>query len=118
MSHRHARVEKELRTRIAEVLQLRARDPRLVGVQIVEVRASADFSYARVFFRTPGAAADVLEALQKAKGFVRSKLAAGMKIRRIPELDFRFDESPERAARVYELLEGEEGTERDEGGAA
>ena len=105
MSHRKARLASEMRARLAAVIAERVRDPRLVGVSILEVRPSPDFSYARVFFRTLGDRAEAEAALDHARPFLRRCLAEGLRTRRVPELDFRYDESPERAAHVEEILE-------------
>ena len=105
MSHRKARVASELRARIAQVVAERVRDPRLAQVSILEVRPAPDFSYARVFFRTLGQREEAERALAGAKGMLRTRVAEGLHVRRMPELDFRYDEAPERAERVYSLLE-------------
>ncbi|MBW2281646.1 MAG: 30S ribosome-binding factor RbfA [Deltaproteobacteria bacterium] len=105
MSHRKARAASDIRTKLASVIAERVRDPRLSGVSILEVRPSPDFSYARVFFRTLGDRAEAEAALDHAKPFLRRCLAEGSRSRRVPELDFRYDESPERAAHVEQILE-------------
>jgi ribosome-binding factor A len=129
VSHRKQRVASEIRQRLARVLAERVSDPRLAQVSILEVRPSPDFSYARVFFRTLGDRAQAEAALDGARPFLRRCLADGMQLRHVPELDFRYDESPERAGRVEQILDelasGEEGDEEsgersaedEEGGA-
>lgn len=102
MSHRKARAASDIRARLAQVIGERVSDPRLAQVTILEVRPAPDFSYARVFFRTLGDRAEAEAALDGARPFLRRCLAEGMRLRRVPELDFRYDESPERA----ELVEG------------
>ncbi len=103
MSHRLARVARELRDRLAESVR-HASDPRLARVSILEVRPSPDLSYARVFYRTLGAREEAESALRGAAGFLRGELAREIRLRRVPELDFHFDESPERGDRVEGLL--------------
>jgi ribosome-binding factor A len=103
VSHRRERVARELRDRLAGIVS-GARDPRLHGIAILEVRPSPDLSYARVFFRTLGDRAEAEAALEGARGFLRSELAGAVRLRRVPELDFRFDESPERGGRIEEVL--------------
>jgi len=49
----------------------------------------------------------------KAGPFIRQKLAEGLRLRRVPELEFRFDESEERAARVDEILDEISGRAND-----
>lgn len=116
MSHRRARVASEMRSRLARVVRERVADPRLAQVSILEVRPSQDFSYARVFFRTLGDRAEAEAALDGAGPFLRRCLAEGMQLRRVPELEFRYDESPERAERVERILDelGDLGKEEGE----
>ena len=104
MNHRLARIGQQLRAQLSSILAERVRDPRLVGVTILEVRPSADTSYARVFFRTFGDRDEAEAALEKALPFVRRCLAERSSRRRVPELDFRYDESQERAERVENIL--------------
>jgi ribosome-binding factor A len=105
MNHRRARVAQEIRDRLATVLTHRIRDPRLELVTIMEVEISADFSFARVYYRTVKDPSDAQRALQKAKAFIRRQLAEGLTLRRVPELDFRLDETADRAARLEGILE-------------
>lgn len=104
MSHRQARRAHELRDRLAAILSTRVSDPRLREVTITGVEVSPDFSFARVFFRTLGDRAVVEAALARAKSFFRRQLADVLAARRVPELDFRLDESIDEAARVEEIL--------------
>jgi ribosome-binding factor A len=97
-------VAQELRNRIAEILERHVRDPRLELLTVTDLELSPDFSFARVFYRTPGDREATARALRKAKPFVRRRLGEGLALRRIPELDFRWDPSPDRGARVEEIL--------------
>jgi ribosome-binding factor A len=105
MNHRQARVAGEIRDRLAEVLTRRVRDPRLELVTITDVEISADLSFARVYYRAVTDPGDAQRALQKAKAFIRRQLAEGLPLRRVPELDFRLDETADRAARLEEVLD-------------
>ena len=68
------------------------------------MRAAVDLSYARVFYRTYGDRDEAESALEKANPYLRRCLAERLKLRRVPELDFRYDESQERAQRVEGIL--------------
>lgn len=117
MSFRRQRVAAELRDRISTIVSRSLRDPRLELVTITDVEVSPDYSYARVFYRTPGDREAAAAALVGARGFIRRTLAPELKIRRVPELDFRIDESVDRGARIEELLsELDLGSEREETG--
>jgi ribosome-binding factor A len=77
------------------------------AISITAVEVSRDLSHARVFF-TPfagqGDAAQILEALRSAVGFLRRALRGQLTLRSVPELEFRLDESIERGARVAALI--------------
>ena len=104
MKHTRERVASDLRHRLSEIFALRVSDPRLREVTIVEVRPSADLSFAKVFYRTLGDPAEIGDAIERAKPFVRHCLAEGWKLRRVPELAFIHDTSPDRAERIEQIL--------------
>ncbi|MCE2391797.1 MAG: 30S ribosome-binding factor RbfA [Proteobacteria bacterium] len=110
MTHSRQRLSHELRARLAEIFARRVADPRLRGLAISEVRPSADFSYARVFYVGDE---DLTAAIDRARPFVRSCLAEGLRLRRVPELDFRRDRSMDEARRIEQLL-AEPGTSESE----
>ncbi len=101
----------------------RSREPRLAEVVVSEVRVTADLSLARVYVRTmrpPASEAEreeVVEALERAAGWLRRQLGAGLRLRRIPELRFAWDERIDEAARIERLLEElrEQGPSGDRG---
>lgn len=74
------------------------------------VEVTRDLSLARVFVRllepTPSAIAQkrVVQALERANGFIRRTIAARLSIRRAPELRFAWDDAADRGRRVEELL--------------
>ena len=104
MKHTQARLAHEIRERIATILRERVGDPRLSGVSVNEVRVAPDGSYARVYWGTLGQAGAAAEAIEKAKPYLRRCLAAELHVRRVPELDFRLDETLARAQRVESVL--------------
>ncbi|MEE8312980.1 MAG: 30S ribosome-binding factor RbfA [Myxococcota bacterium] len=114
MSHRRGRVAHDLHARLAEILAKRVSDPRLEHATLSAVETTPDFAVARVFFWTRGDPDETLEAFEKARPFIRRCLAQNLKLRRVPELEFRLDESLERAERVDQILR-EVGDERAEG---
>ena len=104
MKHTQARLAHEIRERIATILRQRVGDPRLGDVSVNEVRVAPDGSYARIYWATLGPPAAAAEAIEKAKPYIRRCLAAELRIRRVPELDFRLDETLARAQRVEGVL--------------
>ncbi len=109
MSHRLERLNSLLRQELSDLLRLQVKDPRLSGmISITEVSIAPDLKYARVFVSSLGGVAEkekVLRSLSSAAGFLRSELSKNLRMRYTPELDFHWDESIEHGARILELLD-------------
>ncbi len=106
MANKQERIASIIRKNIAEIIQFEVKDPHLGFVSIPEVRVSKDFSYATVYvsFIKDEDIAPSLEALNKAKGFIRTELSHKMDTRRVPEIRFVLDEGYKREERISELL--------------
>ena len=109
VNHRRGRVAHDLRARVTEILRKRVSDPRLAAVTLSGVEPTPDFSLARVFFWTRGDPQEALQAFEKAGPFIRRCLGEKLKLLRVPELEFRLDESLEQAERVEAILREVEG---------
>lgn len=83
LQHEHLLAE-ELRT----IFRIDLVDPRLARLVIVAVHLSADGSSARVAWATPVDDASVPEALERASGFIRARLAESLNWKRTPRLSF------------------------------
>ena len=109
MAHRIERVNSLIRQEISELLQRQIKDPRLSGlVSITEVDTSPDLKYAKVFISgmcDEGEKKETLSVLVSASGFLRNELARRLRLRHIPELDFRWDDSIEQGAHILELID-------------
>jgi ribosome-binding factor A len=71
------------------------------------VSVTSDLQIARIYYTTMAAGAERVQtarALQRAQPFVRRQLAGRLGLRRMPELEFRFDESIEQHARIEQLI--------------
>jgi ribosome-binding factor A len=105
---RSRRLEEAVQRVFGEVLSGKVRDPRLHGVIVTDVRVSRDLSVATIYYAklsgTP-AAPDIGEAFHSAAGFLRSTLARELRVRRVPELRFRPDDTLERGRSVEALIE-------------
>lgn len=118
MSQRTERVDELLREEIGALLQKEVADPRIGFATITDIETSPDLRHAKVWVSVIGGKADrdeTLRALQQAMGFIRHELGRRLRIRRIPELHVRLDETAERGTRILHLLnELEAGTEPTE----
>jgi ribosome-binding factor A len=112
---RHLLVEE-----ISRMLLRDLKDPRLGFVTVTDAEVSRDLRHSKVFVTILGSEAEQragMEALRRATGFVRGEFARRAHLRIAPEIDFRFDESVERGARIFELLSGLEIGPSDDDGA-
>ncbi len=105
---RARRVGEQVQRSLSEIIRREFGDPAVNTVSLTEVRVSRDLSHATVFVSLldPGAdPAPVVQQLQAAAGMLRGRLGRAMKIRQVPELHFRHDESLERGARLSALID-------------
>jgi len=109
MAHRTERVSSLIRQEISQLLQRQVKDPRLGDfVAVTEVSVSPDLRYAKVFVSCIGGEEvkrDTLSGLEAASGFLRNQLAKRLRLRRIPELSFHWDDSIERGAHLLQLID-------------
>ena len=109
MSHRIEQVNKLLRRALSDLLQRQIKDPRLdTFVTVTEVSTSTDLRHAKVFVSHLGSEAEkqeILRVLGAASGFLRKELAQHLKMRRIPELSFYWDDSLERGDLILKLID-------------
>ncbi len=117
MSQRTDRVDELLRQEIGSLLAKEVADPRIGFATITDVETSPDLRHAKVWVSVIGQKADrdgTLRALEDAMPFIRHELGRRLRIRRIPDLHVRLDDSAERGTRVLHVLhELEAGVEPD-----
>lgn len=105
---RQRRIESEIQRVIAEVIAREVKDPRVGNVTITRVSVAADMGVAKVFF-TPFAALhppeEVRIGLTHAAGFLRGEVGRRLRLRHAPRLQFVFDDTDERAARLTGLID-------------
>lgn len=93
---RHERVERALLDELRSLLHAEVSDPVLSGAWIIDVHVSLDGKNARCTYavRSTGDEADVARATKaafaRAAGFLRSRLAESLNLKRTPQLSFTF----------------------------
>ncbi len=81
--------------------------PPTVLISVTGVEVSEDLSLAQVFISAYGEKADgaaIVAELNRLRGRFRTEIAKRFVMRHHPEVKFRYDETPARAARIEELL--------------
>lgn len=102
------RIASEIRGALAMLILSEIEDPRVRMGVVTGVKVTADMSLCRVYVRSiQGDAqgkAELLAGLQKSSAFLRRELAQRVSMLRMPKLEFYYDDVPDQAARVEELL--------------
>jgi ribosome-binding factor A len=107
-SDRMRRVDEAIRQVIGAAVATGLRDPRVGFVTVTDVRTSADLSHARVYVSVLGDDEEreaSMSGLQSAHGYLQSRVASELHLKRTPTLTFAYDSTTDRALRVEELLE-------------
>jgi ribosome-binding factor A len=110
-TERMRRVNEAMRQVLGEALGQELKDPRVGFVTVTDVKTSPDLRHARVYVSVLGddaTQAASLDGLRSAHGYLQSRIAAELRLKRTPELTFELDHTAERAARLEQLLHQEE----------
>jgi ribosome-binding factor A len=106
---RALRLGERIRTELAQILLRDSSDPRLQMITITEVRVDREFALANIFVSAAecddARRAEILQALDGARGFLRSGLAARIQLRTFPALRFHWDVIPDRAEHIENLID-------------
>ncbi len=100
------RVGAELRRELGLLVHAAVRDHALPSVSVSDVEITRDMDWATVWITALQAeqAPVALKALKELTGEFRRALAHGMRLRRVPELRFKYDDSVDKGERIETLL--------------
>ncbi|HVU10757.1 MAG TPA: 30S ribosome-binding factor RbfA [Phototrophicaceae bacterium] len=101
------RTSGQIRKILSQLIIRDVADPRLQGITITDVELDPELLFAKVYVNALGEEerqAEVMGALNHAKGFLRREVAKRVHLRKAPELIFRWDASLERSERINALL--------------
>ena len=93
-------------------------DPGIGFITLTRVQVSADLQHARVFYTTLGdekARRETALALERATPFFRRHIGGRLRLRRVPEIEFRFDQTIEQQDRIEQILRDLHEEERQRG---
>ncbi len=104
---RSTRVGDLIREEIAEIIMHRLRDPRLGFVTVTGAEISEDLRHATVYLSVleDSKRDDTLSIVKASASFIRSELGKRLRIKYIPFLTFRIDESIEYGLKIDRLLD-------------
>ena len=106
-SNRLNRIDEEMKKEISHIITYDLKDPNITGlISVTNVKVSGDLKYAKVYVSMLNAKDNkqVLAALKKSAGFVRTEVAKRINLRTTPEIIFIFDDSIEYGARIDTIL--------------
>lgn len=115
---RSIRVADQLQRELALLVAREVADPRVGEVTVSGIDLSPDMRHARVLV-TPGRETDgdaSVDALNRAAGFLRTRLGRRVRMRRLPRLVFEHDRTLELALRIDALIDGTTAAPRPAGG--
>ncbi len=96
LTFRQHRLGQHLQQEIAMIIHRELKDPRLGFVTITKVELSGDLRYAKVGYSCLGdeeARQRSQQALEHGTGFIRGLIKKRLRLKIIPELVFRYDET-------------------------
>lgn len=105
---RTKRIEKELQKEISLILSTEIKDPRINSlVSVTAIDLTKDLEQAKVYISSLGDEEEkdeIIEGLKNASGFIKRELGIRLKLRNIPELIFKIDNSIERGIYMDNLI--------------
>ncbi len=107
MSKRVNRVAEQMKKELGDIIIQKVKDPRIGFVTVTDVEVTGDLQNATVFISVLGSEEEkeaTLKGLDKARGFIRTEIGRRIRLRKVPEIEFAFDESIEYGNRIQTLL--------------
>jgi ribosome-binding factor A len=107
-TQRPERVQEAIREEVAKIIQHEIKDPRLGFVTVTRVELTRDLRFARIYFSALGDAKvkqKALKGLNSAKGTIKGMLAGKVKLKFMPDIMFKIDDSFENTKHIYDLLD-------------
>ncbi len=105
---RSVRVGDLIREEIADIIMHRLKDPRLGFVTVTGAKVSDDLRHATVYVSVfeDIRRDETLKVLTSSASFIRSELGKRVKMKFIPKLFFKIDESIEYGRKIDRILDG------------
>ncbi len=115
--YRAGRLAEEIRKITGNMILFELKDPRLQGkmVSVSGVDVSDDGSYATVYLSVLGKSIsedaeesekdDILKAMKSASGTIRREIGRNVKLRHVPELSFKIDNSIEYGRHMSKIID-------------
>lgn len=113
---RSEKVAEAIHELVSALLLKGVKDPRIGFTTITGVKVSDDLHLATIFFSVIGSDEEkksTESGLNSARGFIRRELGKSLRMRYVPDVLFRYDESVDYGQRIDTLLDELHATEPD-----
>ncbi len=105
---RQEKIQELLREEISDILRREFKDPRLGFITVTGAQITSDLKHAKVFVSVMGSeeerAANMV-ILKRSQHFVRQAFGRRVKMKTLPDIEFRLDTSIDQGVKILELLE-------------
>ncbi|MCX6113456.1 MAG: 30S ribosome-binding factor RbfA [Proteobacteria bacterium] len=103
---RSTRIADLIKEEVATIFLNEVSDPRVKHITITDVRLGDDLKLAKIYYVSSEKHEDktTVEGLSKAKGFIRREIAKRVKMRRVPDIEFHYDDVFEQGLKMENIL--------------
>lgn len=101
------RVGEQIRQELSQILSQQVQDPGIGFLTLTRVKVTPDLQMARVLYTVFGdekQRKDTQKALERALPFLRRQIGSRIRLRRVPDLQFFYDESVAHQDRIEKIL--------------
>jgi ribosome-binding factor A len=101
------RVGEQIRQELSQILSQQAHDPGIGFLTLTRVKVTPDLQLARVLYTVIGdekQKKETQKALERALPYLRRQIGSRVRLRRVPELQFFYDQSVEHQDRIEQIL--------------
>ncbi|MDE6372734.1 MAG: 30S ribosome-binding factor RbfA [Clostridia bacterium] len=108
--NRYERINAELKKQLSIILREGVNDPRVAGkmICVTDTQVDRDLTLAQVYISILGANGsekEVLDGLHSAEGYIKSRLKNMIKLRNMPSLRFKLDNSLDYGMKIYKIID-------------
>jgi len=101
------RVGEQIRQELSQILSQQVHDPGMGFLTLTRVKVTPDLQLARVLYTVFGdekQRKETQRALERALPYLRRQIASRIRLRRVPDLQFFYDESVAHQDRIEKIL--------------
>lgn len=116
---RPERVGEQIRQELSQIIAQQLHDPGIGFLTLTRVKVTSDLQLARVLYTVMGdekQRKETAKALERAIPYLRRQIGSRVRLRRVPELQFFYDEAIQHQDRIEQILLDLQ-KERDERGS-